>query len=195
MKLGSGTMPNIDVVARFVSPLEADEHVRNRFLMMEQDELVRRLAEANLNCEAILFRVTEKAAALDSYVASIDPGDFSSGVLRRKIRSLAVMGGVPFLIGMATLALLLSGDVTSKNGQIFAGVVLIGSGLVVLLSLISVVHVALKAALHAQLKETEAKKSCSMFAEATIELYGRDSLLGSQVLEHFRRYAQLRRFF
>lgn len=183
------------VVARFEEPLKAEGHTRDCFATMGRDELMARLSEANLSYEATLSRVIQKTAALDAYVASIDSDDFSSSTLRRKIRSLALMGLGPFLVGVVTVVLLLSGEVTSENGQILSGVLLIGAGLIVLLSLISVVHVALKAALHAQLREGAAEKSCFMFAEATIELYGKDSLLGAQVIDHFRRYAQLSRFF
>jgi hypothetical protein len=183
------------MVVGFAAPLLGESNQRASFTIMGQDQLQAELSLANIDWNPILARVEERTAALDRYVASIRREDHSWSTLRRRIASLAVMGLVPFLAALAAVLLLISGIVSSENGQTLAGFVIVGCVLVALLALLAVVHVALQAAFHSHLLERSAEERSMSFAHATIELWHSNALVGRQVIQHFRSYGGLRDYF
>jgi hypothetical protein len=156
------------------------------FSFMGEDQLQAELSLAKINWNPILTQVEERTAALDRYVASIRKEDHSWSTLRKRMASLFIMGFVPFLAALVSALLLGFGVISSENEKALAGFVIIGCGFVVLLALSAIVHVALQGAFHAHLLRRSAEERCWSFANATVELYRSDSIVGRGIVQHFR---------
>jgi hypothetical protein len=174
------------IVTAFSAPLFIGSDQRSRLITMGRNQLQAELSIQNVNWGNVLSRVEQRTAALDDYVASIRREAHLQSTLRKRVGLLAIMGFAPFLTAVVATVLLMSGTISSENGQTLAGFVVAGCILVTVLALIAITHVALQSAFHANLLERSAEERSMRFVNATLELLGSDALIGAQVIEHFR---------
>ena len=187
-------MSNVVFSSKLFGALVGDgAPLREHFASMSDGQLSYTIASEHIDIAPVIEQVERRTASLEQYLKQIREEDVAPSSLRKRITLLAIMGGLPFLIGSALALLLFLGVlVPDDNSRVLIGFLLVGCGLLSLLSLLAVVHVSLHAAFNNWLLAKTAKEKCSTLVTATAELYHLDARIGARTIDHFRSYPVLR---
>jgi hypothetical protein len=164
---------------------------RLRIAQMSLEEVHANLGGFGEETQRLLQQTKQLASSLDQYVQETRAMDLSTETLRRRLQRFAIMGGVPFMIGLACAIALWTGYAAAAEDQSLLTVAIVACAGAVAVAISASIHVMVETFVHQAILRREDGVLLREFAAATQELLRKDRALGAAAIRHYMEYRGL----